>query len=54
MLRVWKTLGATEPDLLELQELVVWTSNPGLRILRAEVDLETGPGDLNLWCGKAR
>ena len=54
MLRVWKTLGATERDLLDLQELAVWTSNPGLRILRAEVDLGTGPGDLNLWCGKAR
>jgi hypothetical protein len=54
MLRVWKTLGASERDLLVLQELSVWTSNPGLRILRAEVDLETGPGDLNLWCGKAR
>ena len=54
MLRVWKTLGSTERDLLDLQELAVWTSNPGLRILRAEVDLGTGPVDLNLWCGKAK
>jgi hypothetical protein len=28
MLRVWKTLGASERDLLDLQELSVWTSDP--------------------------
>ena len=54
MLRVWKILGATERDLWDLQGLAVWTSNPGMKILRTEVDLGTGPDDLNLWCGKAR
>jgi hypothetical protein len=34
MLGVWKILGSTERDLLDLQGLVVWTVNPGLRILR--------------------
>jgi hypothetical protein len=54
VLRVWKTLGATERDLLELQVLTVWTANPGLQIMRVEVDMGKGPGDLNLCCGKGR
>jgi hypothetical protein len=54
ILRVWKILGTTEQDLLDLQGLAVWTANPRLRIMRTEVDMGVSPGDLHLWCGKAK
>ncbi len=54
MLRVWKTLGATERDLLELQGLTVWTENPGLQIMGTEVDMGAVLDDINLWFRKAK
>ena len=54
LLRVWKVLGAPERNLLDLHGLTAWTVNPKIRIMRAEVGMGASPGDLHLWCGKAK
>jgi len=51
---VWKALGVTERDLLDLQVMAAWTANPKIRIMRAETDGGSNPLDLHLWCGKAK
>ncbi len=51
---VWKALGTTERDLLDLQVMTAWTANPKIRILRSEIDGGPNPVDLHLWCGKAK
>ena len=54
LMSVWKVLGATERDLLDLHGLAAWTVNPKIRIMRAEVGMGAGPGDFHLWYGKAK
>ena len=54
LLHIWKILGVSERDLLDLQCLEVGISNPKVRISREEVWNNDGPGDLNLWCGQLR
>ena len=51
---VWKALGTTERDLLDLLVMAAWTVNPNIRLLRSEIDGGPNPVDLHLWCGKAK
>ena len=54
LFRIWKLMGATERELLDLLGIATWTDNPEVTIIRAEVDMGTGSGTLHLWCGKTR